>query len=231
MPSGIYTITSLSRRKVYVGSAVDISARRRLHLHELRKNTHHSTKLQRAFNTSGESDFVFDTLFLCSRENLIFYEQRAIDVINPWFNENKRAGSMLGHKHSEETRKKLRESHLGNKPTDEARKNHIQAMKKYASSDEVKKRLSLATKGRKQSAEEIERRVSVLRGLKRDSEAVNNMVIAQRKRRGIEVDDEHVVCMYEVHRSVRKVSNILGISRELVSGIVKMAGRNNGTDI
>jgi hypothetical protein len=49
---------------------------------------------------------VFRTLFLCSPENLLFYEQRAIDVLQPELNTRKIAHSNLGVRWSAETNAK-----------------------------------------------------------------------------------------------------------------------------
>lgn len=45
MTSGVYAITNTATGKRYIGSAVNIKKRWREHLHNLRKNKHHSKKL------------------------------------------------------------------------------------------------------------------------------------------------------------------------------------------
>ena len=62
--SGIYKIVNTVNGKKYVGSAVDIKRRWQAHKLRLRKNNHHSPKLQNAWNKHGESSFTFsDSLF------------------------------------------------------------------------------------------------------------------------------------------------------------------------
>lgn len=56
---GVYSITCVNNRKVYIGQAVNI--RRRWHSHKwyLRKGNHRNSHIQRAWNKYGESAFVF----------------------------------------------------------------------------------------------------------------------------------------------------------------------------
>lgn len=79
MKSGIYKITHVSSEKMYIGSAVSIRRRITTHKHSLKKGSHHSQKLQRAWNKYGEDAFEFKTVLVCSRENLLMYEQTCID--------------------------------------------------------------------------------------------------------------------------------------------------------
>lgn len=182
MTSGIYKITSVSRKKEYIGSAVDIAARRRLHFHQLRTGKHHSKKLQRAFDISGEKDFVFSEIIICSPGNLLMYEQIAIDSCRPWFNSALVAGSKLGCVASIETRKKLSDSHIGQKLSEERKEKLRAAAKAWAATDKGRHHLKTAALGRKQSQEEKERRASSLRGKKRSGVALENIRSAQKNR-------------------------------------------------
>lgn len=113
--SGIYEIRNTINGHVYIGSAVNIKRRWKLHLQQLRTSTHHSVYLQRAFSQYGECCFVFSVLAECSVSDLISIEQKYIDTINPEYNMSRVAGSPLGYKHTEETRKKVSLSLFGNK--------------------------------------------------------------------------------------------------------------------
>ena len=55
--SGIYSIVNKTNNKFYIGSAVDIRERIYIHFGKLRKNQHHSSYLQSAYNKYGESNF------------------------------------------------------------------------------------------------------------------------------------------------------------------------------
>lgn len=102
MASGIYRIVNAVNGKGYVGSAVNLA--KRLYSHhrsELRAGTHANGKLQAAWNKYGESAFRFDVLLVCCKEDLIMYEQRAIDAFNAvtdGYNICPVAGSQLGRK-------------------------------------------------------------------------------------------------------------------------------------
>jgi group I intron endonuclease len=156
--TGIYKIQSVIKpERVYVGSAVNIGHRWTNHLADLRKNKHASIKLQRHFNKYGEIDLQFSVLLGCEKEDLLKVEQYFIDSYNPYFNTCKIAGSSLGVKHSEETRKKLK----GKKPWNKGMKTPIEVREKQSAakmgvkrgpvSEETRKRMSKAALGIKPS--------------------------------------------------------------------------------
>jgi group I intron endonuclease len=104
--SGVYTITCVPTGKVYVGSAARMFRDRfKSHRHLLRGGRHHSNHLQRAWNKHGEDAFAFAPLLICRPEDVIFYEQRAIDTLRPAFNRAPTAGSCRGFIHDEQFRK------------------------------------------------------------------------------------------------------------------------------
>jgi group I intron endonuclease len=110
---GIYAIEHVASGKMYVGSAIDFKARWRVHLCLLNKGAHHCAHLQAAWTKYGKGAFLFRKLLVCSPENLVMYEQRCIDgymVCNREFGYNAApvAGSQAGHKHSPETRAKIK---------------------------------------------------------------------------------------------------------------------------
>lgn len=106
MKSGIYLISNTTNGHLYVGSAVNIQKRFAGHRHQLHAGNHHSRYLQNAWNKYGSESFEFRVLFFCSKENLIFFEQRALDVLKPEYNSSPTAGNCLGVKHTEETKQK-----------------------------------------------------------------------------------------------------------------------------
>jgi len=137
--SGIYKIESkLKSERFYIGSATNIEFRWLNHLCNLRKNKHHSIKLQRHYNKYGESDLQFSILLGCNKEDLIKVEQYFIDSYNPWFNICKKAGNQFGIKRSKKTLKKMSESHKGQTPW----------LKGKKLSEEAKKRISNTAKER-----------------------------------------------------------------------------------
>ena len=60
--SGVYQILCIPTAKIYVGSSLNISERWWEHRWDLRRGTHHSRYLQRAWDKYGEEAFVFSIL-------------------------------------------------------------------------------------------------------------------------------------------------------------------------
>jgi group I intron endonuclease len=149
METGIYSITNTITNKVYVGSAVKIESRWKEHLNDLRKNKHHSIKLQRAFNKYGESTFIFNVIMLCDKNELIINEQKFIDSLESYkkgYNSCPIAGSRLGHKQSQETKDKIRNKLKG----------RTSPKKGTITSDETKLKLSKAHMDKKLSDTHVE---------------------------------------------------------------------------
>jgi len=86
---GIYAIKSLTSKKLYVGSSVNIKSRILQHINLLNKveGEHHSKFLQRAWNKYKQSDFVAIILEkILEQEDLIIREQYWIDKFNSFHN-------------------------------------------------------------------------------------------------------------------------------------------------
>lgn len=109
MKSGIYTIESLSKNRLYVGSAVNIQKRWRDHKRMLFNGSHPNAKLQNHVNKYSLSDLLFEVVEFCDVSLLIVLEQKLIDDKSPFFNICKKAGSTLGlrFKLSESTKAKM----------------------------------------------------------------------------------------------------------------------------
>ena len=86
MNTGLYTITSPSG-KFYLGSTQH-SFQRRWNSHRslLRKGTHHSHRLQSAWNKYGQDKLVFAVYLRCEKHECIALEQIAIDTMRPAYN-------------------------------------------------------------------------------------------------------------------------------------------------
>jgi len=117
--SGVYTITSPSGG-VYVGSAVLV--RRRWHQHKitLRGQKHKNPTLQSAWNKYGEDQMKFALLLVCSRSDLLFFEQRAIDALKPRYNICPVAGTTTGGRWTDERRERARARMTGTKHSPES---------------------------------------------------------------------------------------------------------------
>lgn len=152
MKSGIYTITAPDGG-MYVGSAVSFRHRWWKHLSTLRLGTHHCRRLQGAFDQYGEDNITFSKIIVCARENLLLYEQVAIDGLQPSYNTLRFAGSCLGSKRSPETCAKIAASKIGKPRPAYA----IEALRR-------------ALTGRKRTPEAIAKSAAGSKGLKRTPE-------------------------------------------------------------
>lgn len=174
--SAIYGIRHISSGKIYVGSAVKVKSRWKVHLNSLKKGKHHSKYLQNAWEKHGRESFEFLILEIVSNKNLLLMQENiwitkllSADP-NYGFNMCLTAGSQLGMKHSEETRKKMSESRkgkvkteshqkaineslTGRKLSDEHRQNLSEAKKGTIASDESRMKMSESHKGKTASVE------------------------------------------------------------------------------
>lgn len=198
MNTGIYQITNLQNGKCYVGSAASFTKRWKEHVRQLSNGNHHSTVMQRAWNKYGEAAFEFKKLLVCAKADLIWYEQRAIDVLKPAYNICKVAGSVLGYRHTDEAktaaaerargntnrrgRKELQEvcdrisagrkgKGIGRVFDAETREKIAAAQRGRTLTEEQKEHLRKINTGKKQSPETIEKRMQKLRGRTRSAEA------------------------------------------------------------
>src|SRR3990167_6377015 len=105
--SGIYEIRNKVTHKRYVGSTINLVRRREQHWTHLRNGIHCNLYLQSSWDKHGESAFEFRIIGKCYPERLIELEQEVIDHLKPEYNLAKVAGSSLGIKRTEETRRKI----------------------------------------------------------------------------------------------------------------------------
>lgn len=82
--SGIYAIVNTTTNKQYIGSSVNLEKRFAQHLYHLRRNTHHSPRLQNSYNKHGEEMFSFVVLELCPNDRLKEIEQTYLDNVKPF---------------------------------------------------------------------------------------------------------------------------------------------------
>jgi len=158
MKSGIYTIENIINGKIYIGSAVDIEKRLYEHKWALDKNNHCNIHLQRAWNKNGESMFLFEKYFNCGKKDLIFHEQLTIDALiirygrENIYNLCLTAGSTLGRKHSDETKKKIgfasKGRWTGKHHTEETKKKMSKAQKGRIITPEHRKKISESSIGK-----------------------------------------------------------------------------------
>lgn len=151
--SGIYKITCLANKKIYIGSASNLRRRKNDHFSALRRNEHRNSHLQRSWDRYGSDTFVFEVVELVLEMNCTAREQYWLDNLNPFgrkgFNICYVAGSTLGTKmppeaversslarrkprgkfHTPESKEKIRQARLG-KPTTLGRKHTFETREK-----------------------------------------------------------------------------------------------------
>ena len=147
--SGIYKIRNILNDKIYVGSAVNLKKRWFHHRKLLRADTHFNIHLQRAWGIDGEENFCFEVIELCQKNQLLSKEQYHIDCSGCaddaiGYNLNPVAGSQLGRKWSDESRKKISDSLKGRIFTDSHKMALSEAWHKSQKSKEQNKKAVVA---------------------------------------------------------------------------------------
>jgi len=164
--SGIYEILNTVNGKFYIGSAVDLKARFRTHIRALKRNCHINKHLQNAFNKYGAEAFIVFPLEYCKPKELISKEQfwlSALKATEAGYNICPTAGSVLGLRHSDETKRKISRVHKGKTVTFSAehRDNISKALTGKKLSDEHRQALRDGHKGKKRGplSEETKRKI------------------------------------------------------------------------
>jgi len=156
MSCGIYCIKNLIDNKTYIGQSVDIKRRFRKHKSCLRKNIHGNPYLQNSWNKYGEENFEFSIIEECKNdwEILNLKELYYIHTYNSFVEENNGYNLILGSNKggfiSEETRKRMSDSHKGKKQSQESINKMLYTRKNddFHWSDERKKKLSDERRGK-----------------------------------------------------------------------------------
>ena len=154
MEAGLYLISNNVNCKCYVGSTVHLDQRRREHFSRLANNKHINAHLQNAYNKYGREAFDFEILETIDiddniKDKLLKREQFWIDNLKPEYNILLVAGSNLGYRHTEETKKKISESTTGVKKSEEHAKHIREGQSGRVLTEEHKAKLSEAAKHRK----------------------------------------------------------------------------------
>lgn len=137
MTCGVYKLTAPSG-KCYIGSSINCESRYKGHKKLAFRGTHKNSKLISAFKKYG--DLLFSILIICRPEDRIMHEQACLDAFDPEYNHSKIAGKVeftqevrrklsiagagkiphnKGKSASDETKRRLSDSHKGQIPTPE----------------------------------------------------------------------------------------------------------------
>ena len=211
--SGIYKIER--NGKVYIGSAVNIKGRWAVHVCLLKANKHHSIKLQRAWNKYGGDGFTFSVIEVVEDvESLVSREQHYIDLHNSaaiGFNVSPTAGSCLGRKLSDESKRKIAEKAIGRKASDETRRKMSIALRRRKGErrpEETRRRIAERAMGRVVSEETRRKMSEAMKGVERHPEHAAKIAAANKARAGIKASDEarqkmSIAAKNRVDRSLR----------------------------
>jgi group I intron endonuclease len=105
--AGVYRWVNLISGNSYIGSSINLSRRLtdyysiRFLEKEIKKN---NSIIYRSLVKYGYSSFSFEILEYCDKSEVISREQYYLDLLKPEYNILKNAGSLLGFKHSEESK-------------------------------------------------------------------------------------------------------------------------------
>lgn len=109
--SGVYIIKNKVNNCCYIGGSIDIKGRWRRHKSELKRGTHHSKILQRAWDEYKEDNFEFSIIELCEEKELTEKEQEYLDKLNPSYNVSKKGGCVGGRVKTQELKLKISLNH------------------------------------------------------------------------------------------------------------------------
>jgi group I intron endonuclease len=203
--SGVYAIVNKNNGHKYIGSSDNIYRRWGDHKSTLRRNGHHSTYLQRAWNKYGEDDFMLLVLLECVKEDCRIKEQEFIENLHPEYNIATQAGGgsypginagrkrpdrallnklhpSKGHTgctHSEETRAKMSAAWAERRKrgmSDETRAKIKTAQVGKTMSPEARAKISAALMGHEVTAEMREKSAAKQRGVKLSPERIQKAI-------------------------------------------------------
>jgi group I intron endonuclease len=141
--------------RVYIGSTVNKTTRRKVHFSHMRCQKHKNRRLQKDFNRYGESCFQFSVLCEAKdKETALKFEQIFIDGFKNTYNILPKAGKALGRIHikttkdkmsakakgrvlSEEQKEKLRTMQLGRKASEETKRKRAFTMQRKKENGEI----------------------------------------------------------------------------------------------
>ena len=200
--SGIYAIKNTVNGKVYIGSSVNMKSRWHTHKAMLKKDKHHSSKLQNAWNKYGEKTFVFYVLeAVIDNDAMLAREQdwlNFLDSIKRGYNVCLVAGNCLGIKHTKATRRKVSLAGMGRIPSAETRAKISKANKGKIMPIEMREHLSRVNSN--PSAEVREANAAAHRGKIHSEEAKRKM---SKARKGVPKTKEHAQKIGDAQRGIK----------------------------
>lgn len=163
----VYKMTNVKNNKVYIGKTNDLNRRLEEHLDVVKRGVGSKDYyiIHAAINKYGIENFIIEIIEVCEIEKISF--EREIYFVALYKSNIHRYGSDFGYnmtdggegptgrKASQETRKKLSESHKGYIMPEWQKKKISESNKGKIVSEETRKKLSQSKKGRKLSEEQV----------------------------------------------------------------------------
>lgn len=251
--AGIYKITNIINNKVYIGQSNWLKKRIGCHKNKLRKNIHENSHLQTSWNKYGEENFIFEIIEICEESLLNEREMYWISFYNSsskdsGYNKSLGGDGNRGYKHTEETKKKMRENHANF----EREKNPMykKSVRDFMTEEEYeiwRKNISLSRIGEKNHfygkhhSEETKEKISRAKREKyiekKDTRSMG-VVPSETKEKYIERQSttifSGVVCINNgiLFTTIKQASEYAGVSRSLISSCcaskARYAGELNG---
>lgn len=244
MRCGIYQIRNVVNEKRYIGSARNIYNRWWRHRYLLERGRHHSIYLQRAWDKYGADAFEFHILLFCDVGDLLFYEQRLLDCMQPQYNISIVAGAptagkslsekhrmrlselnkgehhpQYGKKRSNETRRKLSMANLGKKQTAETIKKISQALSGRNVTEETRIKIGKGNQGKVRSAETLQRLSDSHRGKRQSTDTIEKRKVSRQGYR-------HSQATIEKISMARKGHSVSEETRDKLSNAVRQLWEN-----
>jgi group I intron endonuclease len=181
---GVYRIEHTASGRLYIGSSHNLRKRWQAHLRCLRAGSHHSQKLQRAWDKYGEAAFVFTVMANVPILELRAKEQQYLDKIKPFFNVSPTATHPPGRTgpHSEATKAKIRAKRALQVITPEAVAKQRMAVTGVKRTPEQCARIAAGCVGRKHSDETRAKIAAIRIGAKSSPETCAKIAAAGKGR-------------------------------------------------
>lgn len=160
MTIGIYVIKNKINNKMYIGQSIHIESRWKEHINHLNSHNHNNKHLNCSWNKYHQNNFDFIIIAKCKTSELDFLERLFIKLYkttNPKYGYNKTNGgkdingennpnyerdcsgknnSFYGKKHSQKSKKLMRDAKLGKKLTKQHKKSISDSLTNRIRSDE-----------------------------------------------------------------------------------------------
>lgn len=136
---GIYEILNTVNGKKYIGQSINIHKRYKGHISKLNQNTHHNQYLQNSWNKYGKENFTFNIIEQCDIDDLDELEKFYISYYKTCdrrYGYNIDDGGNSNKCLSDETRRKISESHKKENLSDETKRKMSESAKKRCATQE-----------------------------------------------------------------------------------------------